>query len=328
MNEEPLFSIIIPVYNTEKELPRCIDSVLAQTYGNYEIVLVDDGSKDASGKICDEYGKKDSRVTVIHQMNAGCSEARNNGIRKARGKYLMFLDSDDMWDDTHALADIRDIIYRDSPEVICFGVSIFSEDDKLEKRRLPSLPEKIENSKYAIVDHLIKTNQYFSTSYVKALRKTFFIQNDLLFVKGLLSEDIEWSSRILVCCNKLSIYPSAFYKRIRRTEGSITSTIGEKNIRDILYSIEKGVVFAEEHCENKKFLLLYYEYWAYQYAMLLGLAQKLHKTDGFSEVMRRLAKLKWLLQYDRVNKVRAVHVCTKVVGLRLTMLIMSLYYKV
>ena len=92
--------------------------------------------------------------------------------------------------------------------------------------------------------------------------------------------------------------------------------------------IEKGVVFAEEHCENKKFLLLYYEYWAYQYAMLLGLAQKLHKTDGFSEVMRRLAKLKWLLQYDRVNKVRAVHVCTKVVGLRLTMLIMSLYYKV
>lgn len=282
-----------------------------------------------AGGICDEYGKKDSRVTVIHQMNAGCSEARNNGIRKARGKYLMFLDSDDMWDDTHALADIRDIIYRDSPEVICFGVSIYSEDGKLEKRRLPSLPETIENSKYAIVDHLVKTNQYFSASYVKAVKKELIIERSLFFPQGILSgEDIEWSARVLLFCRNIAVYPNAFYKRIRRADGSITSSIGEKNINDILYVIDEGIMLVEENCEDKKMLCFYYEYWAYQYAMLLGLAQKLHKTDGFSEVMRRLAKLKWLLQYDRVNKVRAVHVCTKVIGLRLTMLIMSLYYKV
>ena len=127
-------------------------------------------------------------------------------------------------------------------------------------------------------------------------------------------------------CKSISVYPSAFYKRIRREEGSITSSIGEKNIRDILGSIEKGVEFAAAHSENRELLALYYEYWAYQYAMLLGLAQKLRGTEAFPEIVRRLEALKWLLKYDRVKKVRAVHLCTKALGLRLTIAAVGLYY--
>lgn len=93
--QEPLVSVIVPVYNTEKYLEKCIGSLLGQSYGNLEIILVNDGSTDKSGRICEEYARKDSRVRVIHKDNGGVSDARNSGLRAASGTYLCFLDSDD-----------------------------------------------------------------------------------------------------------------------------------------------------------------------------------------------------------------------------------------
>ena len=95
MNNSPMFSIIIPVYNVENELARCIDSIINQTFGNFELILVDDGSPDNSGSICDEYAKNDSRVQVIHKANGGVSSARNTGLKIAKGEYIWFVDSDD-----------------------------------------------------------------------------------------------------------------------------------------------------------------------------------------------------------------------------------------
>ena len=92
---KPLISVIVAVYNVEKYLSRCIESVLKQTYSNLEIILVDDGSKDFCGKICDDYALKDSRIKVIHKENGGISSARNAGLKVYRGEYLMFVDSDD-----------------------------------------------------------------------------------------------------------------------------------------------------------------------------------------------------------------------------------------
>ena len=91
----PLISVIVPVYNTEKYLHRCIDSILAQTFTDFELLLIDDGSKDNSGKICDESAAKDSRVRVFHKENGGASSARNLGLGKAKGEWITFVDSDD-----------------------------------------------------------------------------------------------------------------------------------------------------------------------------------------------------------------------------------------
>ncbi len=93
--EKPHISIIVPVYNIEEYLPRCIESILNQTYTNLQLVLVDDGSKDKSGALCDEYAKKDDRIVVVHKENGGSSSARNKGIEVATGEYLGFVDSDD-----------------------------------------------------------------------------------------------------------------------------------------------------------------------------------------------------------------------------------------
>lgn len=101
-----MISIVIPVYNVEKYLPQCLDSVLSQIYTNYEVILVDDGSPDGSGAICDAYAQKDSRFRVIHQKNAGVSAARNNGIEQAAGEWVTFIDSDD-WVEPHYLSNFR-----------------------------------------------------------------------------------------------------------------------------------------------------------------------------------------------------------------------------
>ena len=95
MNHVPEISIIVPVYKVEEYLPQCIDSILAQTFTNFELLLVDDGSPDRCGEICEEYAGKDTRIRVFHQANAGLSYARNTGLMNARGRYVTFIDSDD-----------------------------------------------------------------------------------------------------------------------------------------------------------------------------------------------------------------------------------------
>ena len=96
MNNNPKISIIVPVYNVEQYLRRCIDSILNQSFADFELLLIDDGSKDKSGAICDEYAAKDSRIRVFHKENGGVSSARNIGLENARGEWLSFIDGDDV----------------------------------------------------------------------------------------------------------------------------------------------------------------------------------------------------------------------------------------
>lgn len=117
---EDLLSVVIPVYNDEIYLRECLDSVINQTYKNLDIVIVDDGSIDSSGYICDEYGRKDSRITVIHQENGGMIAARTTGVRRAKGKYIVFIDSDDFID-TIAYEEIMGLIIANDADMVTFG---------------------------------------------------------------------------------------------------------------------------------------------------------------------------------------------------------------
>ncbi len=120
----PKVSVIVPVYNTEKYLRRCVDSILAQTFPDYELLLIDDGSKDTSGAICDEYAERDSRVRVFHKPNGGVSSARNIGLDNARGRYVTFVDSDD-WVEREMLASMALCVAEGSGTVFC-GTQILS----------------------------------------------------------------------------------------------------------------------------------------------------------------------------------------------------------
>ena len=117
MNENPLISVIIPVYNVEQYLDECLNSVINQTYTNLEIILIDDGSTDKSGKICDEFAKRDNRIKVIHQKNKGVSVARNNALDIASGEFITFVDSDDTIEKEHILNMVN--LLKDDTDIVC-----------------------------------------------------------------------------------------------------------------------------------------------------------------------------------------------------------------
>ena len=117
----PKISIIVPIYNVEKYLDKCVSSILNQTFTDFELLLVDDGSPDRCGEMCDEYAKKDSRVKVIHRKNGGLSAARNSGIDAACGKYIGFIDSDDYIEE-NMYEHLYDVITKYDADIACGGI--------------------------------------------------------------------------------------------------------------------------------------------------------------------------------------------------------------
>lgn len=126
-----LFSVIVPIYNIEKYLPKCIDSILNQTCLDFEIILVDDGSADNCGKICDEYSLKDKRIIVIHKKNSGVSSARNEALKIAKGDYIACIDGDD-WIDVNYLQNFKEAIEKTKADIICCGIN-FAKEEKVIK---------------------------------------------------------------------------------------------------------------------------------------------------------------------------------------------------
>lgn len=128
-----MVSIIVPIYNVEQYISKCIESILAQTYRDFELILVDDGSTDMCGKICDEYAKQDSRVHVIHQENKGVSAARNAGISLAKGEYIMFVDSDDFITE-NMLEKMHDCIAESGSDIAICGINNFLDGAETEDK--------------------------------------------------------------------------------------------------------------------------------------------------------------------------------------------------
>lgn len=325
----PFFSIVIPVYNTIKELKRCVDSVVSQTFEDFELILVDDGSTDGSGELCDRLSAEDSRIKTIHRENGGCAVARNTGIRSAEGDYLMFLDSDDLWDDDNALDTFYRMLQNRAVDIVCFGVSIYDEDGNLVKTRKAELTDGCGTDKTSVLRELVYKNQYFSACYVRVYDREFLLKSGLFFVDGLLCEDIEWCARVMIHAKEIAVYSGQqLYKRIQRREGSQTANLGEKNVLAILHSIEQGVTYAQKHSENSELLALYYEYWAYQYAMLLGFIPVVQDAINDKTLLKRVSELNWLLSFDHVKKVKAVHMVNKCLGIKKTIMLLSAYYHI
>lgn len=236
-----LISIIIPVYNVEEYLAECLDSVLAQTYKNLEIIVVNDGSTDRSGEICQEYAKKDQRIILIEKENGGLSDARNAGIKMATGEYLMFLDSDDYWGG-QIVSDLSKIISDSNPDIILHEYSLINgiESEK-------ELDNSYEAKNFKKDFHsLVEMNKYKSNAWTKIIKRNILLGNDILFEKGLLHEDVAYSFDISPFINTYVYYPNDFYKyRIR--SNSISNKLKRKNINHLLLIIDKRLDFLIEN---------------------------------------------------------------------------------
>lgn len=221
--KEELVSVIVPVYKVEKYLSKCIESIINQTYKSLEIILIDDGSPDNCGNICDEYAKKDNRIRVIHKQNGGLSDARNAGIVASSGEYLMFIDSDDYIHPEMILKLYKRLIKDGSDMALC-GFSYVDENGEgIDKM----------NQKSPIKDEVLNKTEFFNKAlkasgcwyYVIACNKLYKkeIFNNIKFPLGKIHEDEFIIHKIIDKCDKISCVSDNLYYYVQRT-GSIMNT--------------------------------------------------------------------------------------------------------
>lgn len=322
----PAFSIIIPIYNVEQYLHECVDSVLTQTFSDIEIILVDDGSPDHSGSICDEYQKKDSRVRVIHKQNGGLSDARNAGIRVARGEYLLFLDSDDYWDDSEALRLLHaELEASASPaDVAIFQAKLLYPDgsmqpDQGEFSEAFGYMEPEESLRYMSENGLL-----IGSACSKAVRRDFLLAHDLFFKVGIKSEDIDWILRVANCLPKY-IYSNQFFYIYRKgRETSITSNVDLVYLQSFADMLE-GFFHYSWSGDTVKACLMGYV--AYEFTILMAKAVNLPAVPGRKALLKRIRTMAPILDYDIHPKVRKVNYVRRIMGFSVTMRLLGLYLK-
>lgn len=287
----PTVSIIIPVYNTKEYLRHCLDSVLAQTYKDFECILVDDGSTDGSGRICDEYAEKDSRMIVKHKENGGVSSSRNVGIKMANGKWIFFLDSDDE-PYPYALNDM--INWADGADMVAGKMFIKEQAPESEKTRALNRPRRES-------DHLISPTKYVRAVadsrycivpavFPKLFRRDIIEKNCLTFDDHIYYAEDQLFIAQYLCCNEVksvyfnNVHPVYIYNIRKGSAMSQYDVYSEKLLTDFVGFMKIFETFSAV-TNDKKVI-----HWAKKNAYISGqhLLTLMEQTEDVPEKSKKL----------------------------------------
>ena len=225
MNRESQISVIVPVYNVEKYLARCVASILAQTYENLEVILVDDGATDRSGLICDEFASKDSSVKVIHKKNGGLSSARNAGLETAAGEYIAFVDSDD-WIEPDAYAHMMQLMKKHQVKLVCGGR--YDVSGKTGERKVGLCPKREEViSGEELAGRIFLWAGCDSSACDKLYHRSLL--EHFRYPEGKVCEDVPVTYKIVLQAERVAMSDRPFYNYYHRAGSiSMASAITEK----------------------------------------------------------------------------------------------------
>jgi len=321
---KPFFSIIVPVYKVEQYLNQCVESVLGQTFKDFELILVDDGSPDGCPKMCDDYAAKDERIKVVHKDNGGLSSARNAGVRVANGEYLLFLDSDDYWETSADLMNLFLAIQNiEEPDVIVFAAKLLYPNGDCVND-----PWILDNKYYpANIDSLkkmISSGMIIGSACTKVVKRSFFVENDLYFVEGLKSEDIEWIFRVSTLLPSYYFYDRHFYIYRQMREGSITNTVDPKHIVQYYGTVT-------DFCERKDLEVnvkeVFYNYVAYHFSLLCALVANMKDKSEKKDLTRKLKPYSWLMKYNMLPRMKKISLFYCLFGFYITFVALGVAMK-
>lgn len=250
-------SIVIPVYNVEAYLNECLISVQALQV-EFEAILVDDGSTDSSGVLCDAWAEKDARFRVVHQSNGGLSAARNTGIRNSTGDYVLFLDSDDFLDPNETDAMLQGLAER--PDVL---VGLYREfytvENRYEEENSPGLCSL---QGLMPVERFLEAlpadgRSCYLTAWRFVVNREFLLSHNLFFLPGILHEDEEWNGRMLCAAKTIFLSGRFFYQYRQARAGSQSSVVNSKPVMDSLLIIKNHYLVCKQQVNpvKKQFLL-------------------------------------------------------------------------
>lgn len=251
---EPLISVIVPVYKVETYLDKCIESIVNQSYRNLEIILIDDGSPDNCPSICERWEEKDSRIKVIHKQNGGLSDARNAGIVHAEGEYITFVDSDDFIE-KNCIATLYDVLCRNDVEMSVASFE-YVYQNMTEKRKFTGEIEIYTPQQYMISYYKNVINEEMfekAVSFViacgKLYKKSLF--DEIKFPIGRYHEDEFTTYKLCFCCERIAYIDKSLYFYVQH-EGSITKSFSEKRTEDASTAFEERLDFLSnrKNCED------------------------------------------------------------------------------
>ena len=311
------FSVVIPVYKVEQYLDACVQSVLEQTCSDLEVILVDDGSPDRSGAMCDDWAKKDPRVRVVHQENGGLSAARNTGIRHAAGEYILFLDSDDWWENNTVLATVAAYLEHTPVDVVNFNYRK-SYDGVLQppyfRQTLPASAEP------ESLSQIVQANRWINGACNKAFSRKLLTENELYFRLGITSEDIDWTLRVALNAKTFAFVNVCVFVYRQRSD-SISHSVSAEKIRMLCDNVRTCVRLLEAADAEKAKALT--PYVAYQYGTLIYNVAVLPGKDR-KLLMADVKQMKYLLACSDNPKVKLICRCSRILGLSATMALLRL----
>ena len=315
-------SIIIPIYNIQRFVEQCVNSVLKQNYNEYEVILVDDGSKDLSGIIADKIANNNNNVKVYHKENGGLSDTRNYGIKKAKGEYLLFVDGDDFIKD-NVLGNLVNCIEKNNnPDVIFLNICKWFNNAAIPMNE--GINSKIieGKNKEKILKNIAKLNKFPGSACTKLVKRKIVLDNNLFFEKGLLSEDIDWVIRLLNKAETFAYCNHEYYFYRQNREGSITNNVKSKNINDLMKTIVK---FSNKETENKANIYIN-SMLAFEYSIVLANYMLLNEEEQ-KKVEYDIFEYFWILSYGRSKKTRIIYILSKIVGKKRIAKLLALYLK-
>lgn len=269
-------SIIISVYNLESYISQCLSTIVAQDFDDYEVVLVDDGSSDGSGELCLKYARDYPWIKFFKKRNGGASSARNFGLEKANGKYIIFMDGDDFLDGTSFFSELSQKA-EDSPDFLLYGCRDYNDLSGISKvsRSNYGITGEFGSSKKKVIDHLIEHNNFPGAAWLFCVKKGFLLRHQILFREGVRAEDLDWIFTVFHHACKMAFLDGPFYMYRKNRSGSVTKTFDRRSIDGLLYFIEKWAPFVIQNKEMEKMMYVI----NYHYIILIVYADGLSNND-------------------------------------------------
>lgn len=323
------FTIIIPVFNTEKYLVKCIDSVIRQNFDDYEIIIVNDKSTDNSKIICEKYESIYPNIIFIDKdENEGLSEARNSALRIAKGEYIIFLDSDD-WLIEGALLNINNIIInRDIPDIIINRVSFYYEKEEIytDCNYEFDLNVLSKATSVHVFDYCFKKNNIVYAPWVFIIKRTFLEEHNLFFEKGLLHEDEEWSPKVILNSKNIAFNNKCFYcYRVNRS-GSITQSLNIKREFDKLKIIDLLIEESNDKNYNDEQRVRFKERCSSLYIGVLKNVYyyKKKNVSDYNNIIKILKQKRYVLLFNKGIKYKISYILISVIGINAMSFIMKI----
>ncbi|TCL56197.1 glycosyltransferase involved in cell wall biosynthesis [Kineothrix alysoides] len=316
----PLFTFIIPAYNVEDYIEECVMSILKQDFSDFEILIVDDGSTDKSQEVCRKMARHDNRIKIYTQTNKGTSEARNIGVIKAKGEYIIFLDDDDYWLD-NMLADLAKMVLHLKCDVVVFNYEIF--DYYLNTITKDNLPLNIFGKNITMhgleyLERILCVKRLYPWyPWCYAIKRRHLIDNKLFFKPGIRFEDVDLMFRVLINAKTITCFDKEVYHYRFNRQGAVSarSNINLKTENDKLLVIKNNIDFVKTSQINKKLKVMLCDNFSYLWFISLSLHSLFKNVDEKHTHENLLKKYISVSVYTKSFSLHLVRIAVKLLGI-------------